>query len=276
MEGLDEYAACVRLQEDTWGSDFAERVPASMLKVVQRLSGVVAGAFAADGALEGFVFGITGLEEGTPVHWSDMLAVRSGGRNAGLGRRLKLFQRRLCLERGITRMYWTFDPLESRNAWLNMGRLGAVAREYVPDMYGISASPLHSGIGTDRLVALWALDSERVRDRLSGRGAPSGLQAVDELPRAFETEVREGLPIPGPPVPELDGGLRGLLLPIPADIQAVKDAEPDLAVSWRRVTREVLSAKVGRGWEVRELIRGGPHLSYYLLQPMPRHPGPLS
>ena len=111
--------------------------------------------------MAGFVFGMTGLQAGEVIHWSDMLAVRPGLQDTGLGARLKAYQRDTLLAMGITRVHWTFDPLESKNAHLNLNKLGAVAGEYVQDMYGQTDSPLHRGIGTDRFFPTWTLDSER-------------------------------------------------------------------------------------------------------------------
>ncbi|MBW3534994.1 MAG: GNAT family N-acetyltransferase [Gemmatimonadetes bacterium] len=264
FETLDELRDCVRLQEETWGVGFAERVPVSVLKIAERLGGIAAGAWEPDGRLVGFVFGLTGLEHGRPVHWSDMLAVRRGVRDAGLGRRLKEYQRERCLALGVRRCYWTFDPLEARNAFLNLGRLGAVVREYARDMYGRSDSPLHRGIGTDRFVALWRLDSERVARRLAGREGPPSSGTVRDLPQAFAVETRgDGLPVPGgvavPDAPRF-------LVPVPASIQEVKARDPELAGAWRAATRAAMETPVARGWEVRELLRGRLWSSYLLVR----------
>lgn len=154
-----EFVQCVELQASTWGRGFRESVPATILKITQRLGGITAGAFASDGTLLGFIFGITGVEHGTLVHWSDMLAVDPRAQNHGIGRRLKEFQREAARATGATRMYWTFDPLVSRNAHFNLNRLGARVSEYVPDMYGTdTGSLLHSGVGTDRSIVVWAID----------------------------------------------------------------------------------------------------------------------
>lgn len=260
FETLDELRDCVRLQEETWGVGFAERVPVSVLKVAARLGGLTAGAWDPDGRLVGFVFGLTGVEDGRPVHWSDMLAVRRGLRDEGVGRLLKAFQREHCLAHGVLRCYWTFDPLEARNAFLNLGKLGAVAREYARDMYGRSDSPLHRGIGTDRFVALWRLDAPRVARRMAGEEAPPGPEAGAGLPHAFGVEVRgDGLPAPGdvdvPDAPRF-------LVPVPASIQEVKAADPGLAGAWRAATRAALEGPLREGWEVRELLRGDVWSSY--------------
>jgi predicted GNAT superfamily acetyltransferase len=151
-----ELEACVALQYEVWGGQFTDLVPASILKVTQRLGGVVAGAFDPDGRLAGFVFGTTGVERGRLVHWSDMLAVRADARDRGIGRRLKNFQRDAVAALGVSTIYWTFDPLVARNAHLNITTLGADVVEYVEDMYGpTTSSALHAGIGTDRFVVAW-------------------------------------------------------------------------------------------------------------------------
>jgi predicted GNAT superfamily acetyltransferase len=219
----------------------------------------------------GFVYGMTGVESGRLVHWSDILAVSPEVRNDGVGRRLKAFQREAVLPLGVTRMYWTFDPLESRNAYLNLGRLGAVAREYAPDMYGVSDSPLHRGLGTDRFVATWELDSPRVEARLAGEPGPT-LDQVAHLPEAFPV-VGGGdsgeLPRPDPPAADvLDRGQEagGLRVPIPLQIQELRDRNPELAAQWRGATRAVLHSATQCGWEVRELVRA-PNLSYYVVVP---------
>lgn len=151
-----DYAACVALQRETWGQQFGEVVPPVVLQIAQKMGGIAAGAFE-DDVLVGFVFGITGIYESRLAHWSDMLAVRASYRNRGIGEQLKQYQRAAMLARGIERIYWSFDPLDAKNAHINFNRLGVYSREYVIDMYGDSDSPLHQVIGTDRLIAVWEL-----------------------------------------------------------------------------------------------------------------------
>lgn len=265
---LEDYRACVRLQEETWGEAFSERAPVSILKVSQRLGGIAAGAWDDRGTLLGFVFGMTGVEDGRLLHWSDMLAVRPELRNEGLGWRLKAYQRRELLERGVRRCCWTFDPLESRNGYLNLGKLGAVAREYVVDMYGDSDSHLHRGLGTDRFVAFWRMDSPRVEGRLVGRERLLTFSDLAALPRAFGVEGEPDTPRPAPagPLPA-SGDAPSFLVPVPARIHEVKARDPGAARAWREATREVFTRTVGRGeYEVTELLRGEGLLSYYLLE----------
>src|SRR5690348_5358085 len=167
LAGPDELLACVDLQCETWGEGFSDVVPAAILKVAQRIGGIVLGAFAPPKTLVGFVFGLTGVERGRLVHWSDMLAVRPEARNIGIGRRLKEEQRRVVRELGADVIYWTFDPLVGRNAHLNLNRLGVRISEYVVDMYGITDSVLHGGVPTDRLIVAWPTHDDEIAERLA-------------------------------------------------------------------------------------------------------------
>jgi predicted GNAT superfamily acetyltransferase len=259
LESEADFRACVRLQEEIWGEGFSERVPLAILGVSARLGGVASGAFDARGGMVAFVFGLTGIEMGRAVHWSDMLAVKPGYRDAGLGRALKLHQRELLLERGVRRMYWTFDPLESRNGRLNLSRLGGLGREYAEDMYGGSDSPLHAGIGTDRLVVTWEMESSRVVDRLSGFHRPPLLDELRDVPDAFPVSMEGEFPVPGevrPPDPG-EFGEGAILMAVPRDIQGLKARSMELAIAWRTATRAVLGPLLGSGdWEVSELLPG--------------------
>ncbi len=136
-------------------------VPFTLYVVAVETGGQVIGAFEGE-RMVGFTFAFAGLHDGKPYLHSHMAAVLPDARDRGIGRGLKLFQRTDALERGIERIEWTFDPLEVKNAYFNLMRLGAVVRRLIPDCYGITASPLHSGLPTDRLVAEWDLRSERV------------------------------------------------------------------------------------------------------------------
>ena len=263
FESIEDFRDCVRFQEEVWGTGFSERVAVAILKVSQRLGGIASGAYDENGHLAGFVYGMTGVESGEVIHWSDLLAVRPGLQNTGLGVRLKAYQRERLLEQGITRMHWTFDPLESKNAHLNLNKLGAVAGEYVQDMYGQTDSPLHEGIGTDRLIPTWTMDSERVIQRLvEGRSGPE-VEGDEGAVQAFNVEEEGGLLVPG----EADLSLEAdrILVPIPSSIQELKAESLEAAVRWRHATRAVLSCYVGRGYEVRELYRSQRHSEYLLV-----------
>ena len=166
---LDEMRACVRLQQEVWNFSDADLVPLRMFVVAEKVGGQVMGAF--DGAdMVGFALSVPGMRSGHVYLHSHMLAVRKEYRNGGLGRRLKLMQREDALARGIELIEWTFDPLEIKNAYLNIEKLGAIARRYTINQYGITSSPLQGGLPSDRLIAEWWLKSKRVETLLaSGR-----------------------------------------------------------------------------------------------------------
>jgi predicted GNAT superfamily acetyltransferase len=168
---IEEFNACVELQKEVWKFDDIDVIPQRMFTVADKIGGQVIGAF--DGSdkgapLVGFALAIPGNRNGHLYLHSHMLAVREAYRNHGLGRRLKIAQREDALPRGFDLMEWTFDPLEIKNAYLNIERLGAIARRYNVNQYGISSSPLQGGLPTDRLVAEWWLKSKRVVAKMSG------------------------------------------------------------------------------------------------------------
>jgi len=263
LDSPEEYRACVGLQEEVWGKEFSEKVPPAILMLANRLSGVVAGAFDVDGGLQGFVFGLTGVMGGEVVHWSDTLAVRRGLRDQGIGTRLKLYQREVLLGRGVRRMHWTFDPLQGRNAHMNLAKLGIVCREYLRNVYGESESPLHRGVGTDRLVAIWEMDSARVEGRTEGILSAPSADEVRDLPRALSAEYRSGMLEPGLPV--LDLGHARVLLAVPEDLHGMMGVDLPLAARWREMTRKAFLHYLPRGYEVREFVREGPTSSYVLV-----------
>jgi len=142
-----------------------------MFVVAEKIGGQIIAAF--DGRkVVGFGLSIPGYRDGRSYLHSHMLAVRQNYRNAGLGRRIKLFQRDEALARGFELIEWTFDPLEIKNAYLNIEKLGAIGRRYNINQYGITSSPLQGGLPTDRLVAEWWLKSKRVESILQGHEAP--------------------------------------------------------------------------------------------------------
>ena len=185
--GLDELHACVALQKDVWNFSDYDLVPLRLFVVAEKIGGQVIGAFDG-GELVGFAMSIPGAHNSRPYLHSHMLAVRESYRDAGIGRRLKLFQREDALTRGFELIEWTFDPLEIKNAWLNIERLGAIARRYNLNQYGISSSPLQGGLPTDRLVAEWWLRSERVETLLaSGQHPPVKAEMTVAVPAEIYT-----------------------------------------------------------------------------------------
>jgi predicted GNAT superfamily acetyltransferase len=175
---LEDMRACVALQKEVWNFTDAELVPLRMFVVADKVGGQVMGAFLGN-EMVGFALSVPGTRTGHVYLHSHMLAVRKDYRNAGLGRRLKLMQREDALARGIELIEWTFDPLEIKNAYLNIERLGAIARRYNINQYGITSSPLQGGLPSDRLIAEWWLKSKRVEKLLATGKRPSFRSALN-------------------------------------------------------------------------------------------------
>jgi chorismate synthase len=245
-----EYEACVALQRATWGDDFRELVPPALLQVTQKIGGIVAGAFVED-RLIGFVFGLTGVRDGALAHWSHMLAVEAGYRDHGLGRALKRYQRDQLVASGCTRMYWTFDPLVARNAWLNLHHLGARVVEYVRDMYGnTSRSRTDTVIGSDRFVVRWDLEGSRNRE-IEGsrdRGIESALITTEADPLHDAGVVR---------------------VAVPPDIQALKSRDAAAALAWRASTRRAFEHYLARGYAITDVERRAGNAVTYRLERRP-------
>jgi len=165
--GLAEFATCIEIERAVWGSADVDIVPLPLFVVAAETGGQVLGAFAGERMI-GFTLAIAGIRGRKPFLHSHMTAVLQQFRNRGAGRGLKLLQRQEALGRGIDVVEWTFDPLEIKNAYFNF-RLGAVARRFIPNMYGTTTSPLHGGLPTDRLVAEWWLRSLRVSRALADK-----------------------------------------------------------------------------------------------------------
>lgn len=190
-EALAEFHACVDLQREIWGEQDLEVEPATLFVVAAHSGGQVLGAF--DGSqLIGYTLALVGLRDGVPYLHSHMTGVHESYRNRGVGRLLKLFQRDEASSRGIRLIQWTFDPLELRNAHFNLNRLGAICRKYFPNLYGITTSPLHRGLATDRLLVEWRLDSARTVAAIQNLVKdPAEAPAIIELPSELERWQRE-------------------------------------------------------------------------------------
>jgi predicted GNAT superfamily acetyltransferase len=194
--GFDELQACVDLQIEVWGYSDGDVIPRRVFLVAQKIGGQVIGAFdVAEGeagnasSMVGFALSLPGVKTaaqsrtGRPESYlhSHMLAVREGYRNQSIGARLKLAQRDEALTRGLDRMEWTFDPLEIKNAFLNIHKLGAVVRRYEENFYGASSSKLQGGLQTDRLVAEWWIESPCVIAAVAGERAIAGNDPENEI-----------------------------------------------------------------------------------------------
>jgi len=196
VNDLQELQECVRLHQDTWGLADIEVLPLRIWVTANRIGGLVLGAFD-HAVLAGLAVAMPGIREGRPYWYSQMLAVRKEHRNRGIGLSLKLAQRDHALRRGIDLIEWTFDPLESKNAHLNILKLGVIVRTYYVNLYGATESELQRGLESDRLVAEWWINKPRVTVQGDVRRIyiPSDIQALkQQSPKSaqdLQVRVRE-------------------------------------------------------------------------------------
>jgi chorismate synthase len=262
-----DFDACLELQREVWGLSDLEVTSAIQLIATVHAGGLLLVAEAPGEGIVGFSYGFAGWSDGVPHLHSDMLAVRPSWRGKGLGLRLKWAQRDAALARGMRLVTWTFDPMRAKNARLNLRRLGAIAREYLPDFYGRTTSKLHHGLATDRLLARWELDEPRV-ERLAAHHAPVPL-ASSRTARVNEVRLQAGLPLSSDPRLDLDAPR--LLLQIPADWDKVCNTEAALAAEWQAIVRRSLEACFARGYAAVDVGAGADAASVsYVLERLTR------
>ncbi|MGD1094796.1 MAG: GNAT family N-acetyltransferase [Bryobacteraceae bacterium] len=227
---LSELSEAVRLQKIIWGFDDIEIIPLRLFVTASKVGGQVFGAFDAD-RLIGFCLAIPGIKSGGKIYLhSHMLAVLPDYRNAGVGRVLKLAQRTDALRRGINLIEWTFDPLEIKNAYFNIERLGAIVRRYVLNQYGRTSSTLHAGLPTDRCVPEWWLASPRVERIQAG-------QEKEHVPEAARISV-------------------------PTDIEKIKHSDPSRAREIQQRISDQFLEHFSNGLAVTGFERGPEFASY--------------
>jgi len=245
---------------EVWGNLGAG---SEVLQVTQKYGGLVLGAFA-QGKLLGFVYAFLGRYRGQVVHWSHMMAVEKRHRDKGLGFRLKLAHRELALQEGIKSICWTYDPLQSRNAALNIARLGARVEEYLPDCYGRFPSVIEKGLPSDRFVVNWQIGSVHVASRLRGlwlRDVSLDLPRINETCRndeGFIVNRRISFSFAAP----------RLLLEIPANTDEMRVRALRLARQWRLETRRMFQRAFQSGCRVLDFVtavRDSDRRAFYVL-----------
>jgi predicted GNAT superfamily acetyltransferase len=275
LKTLEELKAVETLQRLTW-DDPSTVIYQHMLISLVRNGGLILGALRGE-QLIGFAISYLGLEapdSGRPAMAnlklvSQRMAVLPEYRDAGVGYALKLAQRRFAIEHGIRLITWTFDPLLSRNAHLNIRKLGAIGQLYYRDYYGSSDSPLVKLHSSDRLLAEWWVTSKRVEQRLNGERAALTLQQYLEGGAALLNPTglsASGLPVPSEGVETPHSAL--VLFEIPTDYDAIASYDVGLARAWRAHSREGLEQLINNGYAVTDFVRSayeGRERSFYVL-----------
>jgi predicted GNAT superfamily acetyltransferase len=245
LKNVDEYRQCELVQTHVWG---APGVTREVITVAQEYGGAVIGTLV-EGKVAGFICAFLAHYHGRLVHWSHMMAVERKYRDQGWGLKMKLVHRRIALARGLKSICWTFDPLQSRNARLNISRLGALAEEYVPDCYGRFPSLLEKGLPSDRWVANWRISTARVEERLRGKTPPFD----PALPRVNETRLNsQGFP--QIQKIRLDLTHRRLLVEIPAQTDDMRSKAMPLARRWRLEARRIFQHFLAKGYRVEDFF----------------------
>jgi predicted GNAT superfamily acetyltransferase len=259
VEGEAEFHAIEDLQKEAWAFSDLDIVPSATLIATQHAGGIVLGAFEGD-LIIGFAYAFPALEEGRVSMHSHMLAVRTDYRNCQAGFYLKVAQRERALEMGVDEITWTFDPLQSLNAHLNFAKLGVVSRRYMVNFYGeVTSSPLHQGLGTDRLWVSWFLNSDRVKQRVSRDPSQRSAKTASEQHDAAEI-IQAALVCNEDSYPRLSDFSNKLsatrcTIEIPHNINALKEREPKLGVEWREATRGAFLAAIDAGFLVEDFVR---------------------
>jgi len=265
LSTYDDYLRVYDLERTVWGfSDPLDMVPPVVFTITVKRGAILLGAFDADDRMVGFSYSLVGMKGHTPLQWSHMTGVLTEYRG-GLGLRLKLTQRERAIALGYHLIEWTFDPLQTMNAHLNVAKLGCVAEEYHRNVYGESTSDLHRGTPTDRLVAQWHITDAHVERRLQTpeamRVASAEVAAVPTINRTVHAGAWRACE-------SIDLALDAprLWLEIPVGWTELQRDAPEMAMTWRLQTREVFEAYFSRGYRVVDFaVRREDGVGRYLL-----------
>jgi predicted GNAT superfamily acetyltransferase len=261
-----DFEACVLLQRAVWGLADLEIISALQLVAAVHAGAILHLAESASGQAMGFGYAFPALNGGVPHYHSDMVAVLPEYQRHGVGIRIKWAQRDEALRRSVALITWTFDPLQARNAHLNLRRLGASAVEFLENFYGITTSSLHHGLPTDRLLVHWNLNAEGVALRVR-EGEPSRSVAAPASPRINEVKWQAGWPVTSEP--RLDLTAEELLLEIPPDWNVLCQAAPRVAEGWQQAMRRAFQSYFAKGYRAVDFLPtedGGRRRPLYVLR----------
>lgn len=256
---IDQIEEVVELQIKVWGEGNVTP-PAQLIATIHN-GGVVIGAYE-DEKLVGFCYGFPGFEHGETYLCSHMLGILDPYRDRGIGKQLKLAQRSWALAYGYQKMTWTFDPLEARNAYLNLCKLGGIVRTYIPAYYGHMGDKINKGLPADRFVLEWLLASTRVEKAVAG--LPIDHERWSTYPRRLDWEMAGKYPTPC--LGEAAADQNGYLVPVPRSIHEIKRDEIEVAQEWRFALREQFSQLFGVGYALVGMIKTDEPVQYYVLE----------
>lgn len=269
IRNVEDVHRIEEIQKEVWGFEDLEIVPWRLMIIISKRGGILLGAYAKE-EIVGFVFGFPGVYKNKNVHCSHMLAVIPRYEGQNIGFRLKMAQKKEALKRGYDTMVWTFDPLQARNAYFNIEKLGAVSNEYLFNLYGASSrSRYYAGLTTDRLVARWLLKGERAERRPKGEGRTGRAWMKEAVPLMNRVEEDEkGRPVSGPfqSRPEKSR----IAVEIPGNIERMKKEALSLAKDWREKLGGALFEYFRQGYTItgfsRGIEEGGFRHGFYILE----------
>lgn len=258
----EDFKKCETAQKSIWGG---LSVAAEVMLVTQKAGGAVLGAFI-KGRLVGFIYALLARRNGQIIHWSHMMGILPGYRSRGLGLQLKLAHRNLALSQGIKSICWTYDPLQSRNASLNLTKLGARVEEYVADYYGRFHSIIERGLPSDRFVVNWPVASKNIARLLAGEKSRT---EIPDLPIINVTATDSKEFLVNRKI-HLSHREPRLLVTIPSNTDLMRTEALPLARRWRLQTREIFLNYLSKGYSVTGFLtksqRSAEPRCFYLLR----------
>lgn len=260
LTSVDDLRRMQAMEQRVWACEDIDVSPVLLLVALVKSGALALGAFVHE-VMKGFAFSVPGDRHGHRLHWSHMTGIDDDLRSSGLGTRLKLEQARRVAARGYRRIQWTYDPLQSLNAHLNLVKLGARVDEYAEHVYGDSSSELHRGAPTDRFIATWDLDATGTPQRSPLLPL---LDTADIVPAGHIDRRDSGWDVyaPAPRLPDA----RVLSLPVPARFSAMLQDAPDLALAWRLQSRAQFQDLFSRGYQAVSFRRDGDRGEYLLVR----------
>lgn len=253
IEDLTSLTDTASLFDRVWSNPSDEpMITPSTLKAMAHAGSYVSGAFL-DGKLVGGLIGFLGLRNGELQLHSHVLGVSADVQDRSIGFALKLHQRAWSLERGITTVAWTFDPLVRRNAYFNLTKLGAAITAYYERFYGSMTDGINTGDESDRVLVEWSLADPSVEERSRAHGADPDIDAL----RAGGASVALAADESGAPVPDDGLGSGTVLVQVPDDIVGLRARDPETALRWRRAVRDTLGRALDAGYVASGMSRSG-------------------